>query len=179
MNMKKSIFLILLNVFIVLFTGCKKTNSISINENCSIEYSMNEKSNTIQTVKICNGKDTLILSMDDYGSCFKMENNNGLTCNINYSAEGLLAYQILNDKKQFSTALNLYEDGSTSYQINTLVFSETTNALFDSEGNMYSDKNILFPGKKGYYLHLSQDGHYKIEYADENRMSLQLESERR
>ena len=176
--MKKIILSIfLLSLFIILFTGCKKTNSISINENCSIEYSMNEKSNTIQAVKICNGKDTLILSMDDYGSCFKMENNNGLTCNINYSPEGLHAYQILNDKKHFLTALNLYEDGSTSYQLNTPVFSETTNVLFDLEGNMYSDKNISFPEKKGYYLHLPQDGHYKIEYADENRISIQLEPE--
>lgn len=162
--MRKIILILILSMLVF---GCKKNKCISINDKCSIEYTINSETNCIQAIKIKNGKDTVLLGWDETGTRFQMENNENLACNINQSIDGdLLAYQILDNKNQFRASLNLYDNNSTSFQIQTPIFSETTNALIGFPKNISVQNNIQFLSNR-YYEDLGPKGNYKIDYKEE------------
>jgi hypothetical protein len=168
--MKKKSIIVLLLILPFFFSACSRDKSISINENCSIQYYMDPDSHNIQTVKICNGTNTVILYWGNNGTNFKLENNDDAICQINFTdEEGLVAYQLLDDKKDFNSVLNLYKDGSTSFIVQTSAYSEITNVLPDEEDKLYSQKQIIFNDEKGYMLDLYQDGKNEIRYKDKIR----------
>ena len=167
--MKKLLFTFVLAALI--FSGCKKTqknsSKILLSKNCEIEYAMDAEGRTLSAISISNGDRQILVSWDDDGSSFHVEEDESLSCTVNVTDWGLCSYQISDDRLNYGSAVNVLESGEVMFKIDTPVYKETVNAYVAQEG--YAMGQVVMNDGTGFLMKLENDGKYNVESWVENR----------
>ncbi len=169
MDMKKLLFTFVLAALI--FSGCKKTqknsSKILLSENCEIEYAMDADGKRLSAISVSNGGRRLLVSWDDGGSSFHVEEDERLSCTVNVTDQGLCSYQVSDDRLNFGSAVNVLESGEIMFKIDTPVYKETVNAYVAQEE--YAMGQVVMNDGTGFLMKLENDGKYNVESWVEKR----------
>lgn len=167
--MKKLLFTFVLAASI--FSGCKKTqknsSKILLSKNCEIEYAMDAEGKTLSAISISNGGRQILVSWDDDGSSFHVEEDESLSCTVNVTDQGLCSYQVSDDRLNYGSAVNVLKSGEVMFKIDTPVYKETVNAYVEQEG--YAMSQVVMNDGTGFLMKLENDGKYNVESWVENR----------
>lgn len=169
MDMKKLLFTFVLAALI--FSGCKKTqknsSKVLLSKNCEIEYAMDADGKTLSAISISNGGRQLLVSWDDDGSSFHVEEDESFSCTVNVTDQGVCSYQVSDDRLNFGSAVNVLESGEVMFKLDTPVYKETVNAYVAQEG--YAMSQVVMNDGTGFLMKLENDGKYNVESWVEKR----------
>lgn len=168
-DMKNFLFVCVLAASI--FLGCKndgkKSGKIAVSKNCEIEYAMDKDGKTLSAISISNGDRQLLVSWDDDGSSFHVEDDESLSCTVNVTDWGLCSYQVSDDRLNYGSAVNVLKSGEVMFKLDTPVYKETVNAYVEQEG--YAMSQVVMNDGTGFLMKLENDGKYNVESWVENR----------